>query len=82
MIVDGEFATPVVVCKATCGVCFKESKCGTCESARKYTVNKKFFEMVESCRYRIEDDVCGCSLQPCLRGNCSWMLEFVEMLVL
>lgn len=81
MIRDEEFATPVVVCEATCGICLVDSKCSTCKFARKYKVNKKFFEMMETCHYRIEDDVCGCSLQPCLRTNCTWMLEFAEMLI-
>lgn len=81
MINDREFARLIVVCAATGGVCFKCARCRTCETARKYKVNKKFFEMMEGCYYRNAAGICTCSLEPCLRTDCVWMLKFAEMLV-
>jgi len=81
MINDGDYATPAVVCRARGGMCFFDSKCGSCDFARKYKVNKKFFEMMEGCHYRNDKGICTCSLEPCLRTECTWMLKFAEILI-
>lgn len=74
----GKYASNAIVCSARPGVCFNSGQCDSCDFAKKYEVNKRFFQLIEDCTYRDQDGDCKCEFKKCLGSDCWRMMKVAE----